>query len=200
MLLKVAGGLALISTASAAVTTVQVGQGGFVFAPNSITAAVGDVVNFKFTGAPGNHTVSQAAFAKPCEQLAGGFDSGPVPVAAGFSGPFAEWNLTITNASAPIWFYCKATVPSSHCIAGMVGAINPPSSGNTLDKFTSAAKALSSLPAQSAGSTSGVGAAASATPAAPAAASGSTKPNSAVHVAAGGVWTLVATVLGVVMA
>ncbi|KAF8507714.1 hypothetical protein JB92DRAFT_3084004 [Gautieria morchelliformis] len=226
-----AAALSLASAACAAVTTVTVGQGGFVFAPNTITAAEGDVVNFKFTGSPGNHTVSQSTFADPCSQLSGGFDSGFVPVASGFSGTPTEWNLTVTNASAPIWFYCKQTSPAPHCISGMVGyvfypsylrAINPPSSGNTLANFVSAAKALSSFPTQTAGSLTGVGASASASPAVPgsAAASGtssgasasgtapsstspsasSTQSGAAFKTSTGSLWALLAGVLGIVIA
>lgn len=36
----------------------------------------------------------------------------------------------------PVWFYCPQ---ARHCQSGMVGAINPPSSGQTLDMFRAAA-------------------------------------------------------------
>ena len=42
--------LSVASAASAAVTTVTVGSGGFVFNPNNITAAVNDTVIFVFSG------------------------------------------------------------------------------------------------------------------------------------------------------
>jgi hypothetical protein len=48
---------------------------------------------------PGNHSVTQSSFAAPCTPLTGGFDSGLIFTPAGVTG-FAEWNLTITNASA----------------------------------------------------------------------------------------------------
>ncbi|MDK0628442.1 hypothetical protein P5F04_16440, partial [Clostridium perfringens] len=59
------------------VGSVATADGGiFQFIPNDITAANGTTVTFRFTGAPGNHTVTQSSFADPCNPLAGGFDSG----------------------------------------------------------------------------------------------------------------------------
>ncbi|KAI0643191.1 vacuole effluxer Atg22 like-domain-containing protein [Trametes meyenii] len=40
-----------------------------LFEPSSIKAANGTVVTFVFDGAPGNRTVAQSVFAKPCERL-----------------------------------------------------------------------------------------------------------------------------------
>ncbi|KAF8517193.1 hypothetical protein BU17DRAFT_50168 [Hysterangium stoloniferum] len=165
MIYKFAAVLALAASATATVLTVTVGQGGLVFTPPNTNAQNGDIVNFKFTGSPGNHTVSQAAFAAPCAQLAGGFDSGYVFIPGGFTGTTPEWNLTITDNTKPIWFYCKQTKPTPHCLGGMVGAINAPTTGNTIDSFKSAAMALSTLPTQTPGSLTGVGAVASAPPA-----------------------------------
>jgi hypothetical protein len=73
-----------------------------------------------------------------------GIDSGFLPVAAGAT-EFPSWSFSISNATAPLWFYCKQKSPakyepishksqvpalmphffSSHCQAGMVFAINP---------------------------------------------------------------------------
>ncbi|EJD39007.1 hypothetical protein AURDEDRAFT_41743, partial [Auricularia subglabra TFB-10046 SS5] len=122
-------------------------NGTFAFdPPNTTGVANGDIMTFMFVGSPGNHTVSQAAFAAPCAQMSGGFDSGFVPVAA-MSTDVPVWNLTVTDASKPIFFYCKQTAgpKGPHCLAGMVGAINAPASGTgSLDDFMSAAKALAS--------------------------------------------------------
>ncbi|KAF8582487.1 hypothetical protein K439DRAFT_152152 [Ramaria rubella] len=227
MLFKSIAALSFASAASAAVVTINVGASSgspFVYTPNNVTAAVGDVINFQFTGSPGAHSVSQASFAAPCAQLAGGFDSGFVTVPSGFTGAPQEWNLTVTDVSKPIWFYCKQTVPSPHCIAGMVGAINAPGTGNTIEQFTSAAKALSTLPAQTSGNnTGGVGVTASGPPAvaggssssgsgasatgpsstssgAPAASSTGSGKNSAANVAANGIWSLLAVAFGVTLA
>ena len=51
-----------------------------------------------FLISPGNHTVTQSTFSKPCEPEAGGFDSGWVFVPAGETD-IPEWNLTITDDS-----------------------------------------------------------------------------------------------------
>jgi plastocyanin len=53
------------------------GPGGLAYSPDSISAAVGDTVIFTFLSQ--NHTVSQSAFATPCELLAGGMDTGFQP-------------------------------------------------------------------------------------------------------------------------
>ncbi|KAF9497461.1 hypothetical protein BDN71DRAFT_583300 [Pleurotus eryngii] len=129
------------------VGSVATADGGiFQFIPNDITAANGTTVTFRFTGAPGNHTVTQSSFADPCNPLAGGFDSGFVFIPPANTTQTPEWTLTITNDSRPIWFYCKQLFPAPHCSAGMVGAINAPSSGNTLANFVSAARAFSGSP------------------------------------------------------
>jgi len=65
------------ASATSGIATVTVGQGGnLAFSPNSLTAAVGSVVEFQFY--PKTHSVAQAAFATPCEPLANntGFFSG----------------------------------------------------------------------------------------------------------------------------
>jgi len=126
---------------SGAVHTVVVGGTSLVFTPASVQAAVGDEVVFTFDG--GNHTVTQAAFASPCNPMASGFFSG-------FTGNTqTSFSITVKDTK-PIWFYCAQV---SHCESGMVGAINPPSTGNTLAAFKSAAAKASesSVPASAAG-------------------------------------------------
>lgn len=124
------------------VHTVQVSSSDgtmLAFNPSSLTAAMGDKVEFQFWGL--NHSVTQASFDKPCEPLAGGFFSGFFPLQAGATD---RPSFTITvNSTSPIWFYCGQTV-LSHCQAGMVGAINAPSTGNTLSSFMAASKKTSS--------------------------------------------------------
>lgn len=124
---------------------ITVGQNGLAFNPPSITAAVGDTVTFVFYAK--NHTVTQSAFATPCTPLQNnatgqvGFDSGFVPVAANATNNPA-WTIQVTNATAPIWFFCRQT---GHCGQGMVGAINAPTSGNkTFDAFLALAKGTAS--------------------------------------------------------
>ncbi|KAJ6261317.1 hypothetical protein Dda_3986 [Drechslerella dactyloides] len=115
-------------TAAASAATIDVQISGLTFSPDSITAAVGDVVSFKFAG--GNHTVTQSAFDDPCNPLANGISSG-------WTGSSSEtFSITITSTD-PIYFFCAAP---GHCNAGMVGAINPPTNGNTLAAYKSASE------------------------------------------------------------
>ena len=53
------------------------GTAGKVFAPNSIMANVGDMVQFNFKSA--NHTLTQSTFPLPCVKMASGKDSGFMP-------------------------------------------------------------------------------------------------------------------------
>ncbi len=69
------------------------------FTPSSVNVTKGSVVTFVFDGIPGNHTVAQSAFAKPCEPLAGGLDSGFifVPPTTDAASSFPTFNLTIED-------------------------------------------------------------------------------------------------------
>ncbi|KAJ7776491.1 hypothetical protein DFH07DRAFT_714856, partial [Mycena maculata] len=95
------------------------------FIPNEITAANGTIVSFRFSGIPGNHSVTQSTFATPCQPLAGGLDSGFISGKETKLGVFPTWNYTVTNDQTPIWLFCNQLVPSSHCHEGMVAVINP---------------------------------------------------------------------------
>lgn len=106
---------------------VTLGQGGLLFTPNSITVKDGDTVTFSFLAK--NHSVVQSTFAKPCERQTTpnlGVDSGfqAIPPAGLNGAPPPQWKITISNASAPLWFFCGQTAPANHCAAGMVFAIN----------------------------------------------------------------------------
>jgi len=137
--------------------------GPTIYTPNSVTAPNGTVVTFRFTGTPGNHTVTQSSFAAPCTPLEGGFDSGWVFINATTTSP-PEWNLTITNDAKPIWFYCKQLQKSPHCLAGMVGAINvAPGATNDISAFQVAAKTQAAV-GEGQNGLGGVGATATATP------------------------------------
>ncbi|KAH6667234.1 hypothetical protein B0J14DRAFT_438163, partial [Halenospora varia] len=105
---------------------------GLRYSPNNITAKVGTAIEFNFF--PNNHSVVQSSFANPCHPLAGGFFSSFVPTK---SSPSGTSFTVIVNDTSPIWFYYSQT-SSSHCQTDtsffcMVGAINAPSSGNTLE-------------------------------------------------------------------
>jgi len=130
---------------SAANITIAVGQTGATFDPPSVTAAVGDFINFQFLG--GNHTVTQSTFADPCTQPfnatsgAAGFDSGFMPVDTA-SPNVMVWALEI-KSTAPIWFFCAR---KGHCQSGMAGAINAPTTGNTFDLFKAKLQAADAPP------------------------------------------------------
>jgi hypothetical protein len=103
--------------------TVIVGENGdFLYGPNQLDAEIGDVIKFDFLAK--NHTVTQSSFKEPCSPLADGFDTGfnqfnPHNI----SGAFVKYFPVTTKK--PQWFYCKQTVPVSHCNKGMVLGINP---------------------------------------------------------------------------
>ncbi|KAJ6024656.1 cupredoxin [Penicillium herquei] len=106
---------------------VDVGEHGLLFDPASLSASVGDTVEFHFY--PQNHSVAQASFDNACHPLnSSGFFSGFVPTSEESKTVFT---LTINNTD-PIWYYCGQ---EGHCQAGMVGVINPPSGGNNLSSF-----------------------------------------------------------------
>jgi plastocyanin len=130
--------LAAVSLASAKTITINVAEGGaLTYNPPSVTADVGDIVTFSFLA--GNHTVTQSAFADPCTLLQNattgttGFDSQFIPGSTTAPGTFS---LRIQRVE-PVWFYCKR---GNHCVSGMVGAINAPTTGNTFDAFLAKAK------------------------------------------------------------
>ncbi|KAK7441833.1 hypothetical protein VKT23_016494 [Stygiomarasmius scandens] len=131
----------VVSSALASTTiTVIVGQTGSFYDPPRVDAAVNDTIQFVFVGP--SHGVVQASFDNPCVPLSGGFSSGLAGRGQnpGTDTPTPLWNLTVTNASQPIWFYCPATRPSPHCAQGMVGAINSPSQ-DMYNQFKVAAQA-----------------------------------------------------------
>jgi len=89
-----------------------------IMIPASVTADKGDTVTFHFF--PRNHDVIQGSLEKPCQPLAGGFNSGFIPSAAGEANSSFIINIADTN---PIWYYCSQ---ATHCNLGMAGVINPP--------------------------------------------------------------------------
>jgi plastocyanin len=95
--------------------------GALAFFPDSLQAAQGDTVTFRFW--PKNHSVAQSTFAQPCAPMQNGFWSGFVPTQSVDAVANQTFSMEITNASAPIWFYCTQ---GKHCQSGMVGVINPP--------------------------------------------------------------------------
>ncbi|WQF80664.1 Putative cupredoxin [Colletotrichum destructivum] len=167
------------SSGIAGVHVVKVGDGGLTFEPNSLTAAVGDVVEFHFY--PRAHSVAQSAFDSPCQPLANGtatgFFSGPVQVASGVGAEVFTVKVTDSN---PKWYYCAT---GQHCQGGMVGVINPPSSGQrTIEQYAQAAAAAQANVAPSA---TGGGTLGSAATGSPSSASGTPSASSTTQPSAG---------------
>jgi len=153
----------IVAVAAQQTFTVIVGANSTnTFTPTSVNASVGDTIAFQFQSK--NHTATQSTFAAPCMNLTTptmGIDSGFMPVAAGATS-FPQWSFTMTNASAPLWFYCRQT---GHCQQGMVFAINP-TTNKSFAAFQAAAKASNSNGTPGSASASASGTSTSSTPSA----------------------------------
>ncbi|PVH80877.1 Cupredoxin [Cadophora sp. DSE1049] len=125
------------ASSSGPIHTVKVGDGGLTFDPNSLTASVGDTVEFHFF--PATHSVAQSSFAAPCAPLNDtSFFSGGIRTASGENEQ--TFSITVTD-SKPIWYYCGFP---GHCGAGMAGVINPPADGSkTIEQYQAAAANVS---------------------------------------------------------
>jgi len=110
------------AAAAATHSVVVGGSAGLVYTPNTIEAAVGDMVIFTFESQ--NHTATQSAFTTPCEKLAGGMDSGFMANINNTVSPAPQMAMQVTVAT-PIWFYCRQ---KGHCGKGMTFSINPTAS------------------------------------------------------------------------
>ncbi|KAG8998255.1 hypothetical protein FRB94_006953 [Tulasnella sp. JGI-2019a] len=139
----IASALASLPFAAAAVWPVTVGgSAGSVYTPNTVTAAIDDVVTFTFNVA--NHTLTQSSFDAPCSPLLGGVNTGfNFAVDAAATSGFPTFSITVQSLD-PSWFYCAQ---EGHCPMGMVFAINPPASGDTFQAFQQAAMATGTSPA-----------------------------------------------------
>lgn len=94
----------LIITVSRANQLIPVVVGGpqDTFAPNSVVAAVGDVIQFQFSN--GNHTATQSTPEAPCTPLANGMNSGHIPFQDGQTD-VGTFNMPVTSA-APMFIFC----------------------------------------------------------------------------------------------
>ncbi|KAF9064186.1 hypothetical protein BDP27DRAFT_1426128 [Rhodocollybia butyracea] len=100
-------------------TKVTVGDDGSFYNPPTVAAGMNDIINFVFTGL-GQHSVTQSSLATPCLPLEGGFNSGLTSLSNSTDPNKAPvWQLKITNASIPIYYFCTKSTPLSHCSAGM---------------------------------------------------------------------------------
>ena len=114
---------AISSTVFMETHRVQVGaDGDLIFRPQTIDAAVGDMILFEFLAK--NHTVTRSSFDNPCVPNQG-LDSG-----FQFFNPTNQTGIInqrlpyLVRDSEPTWFFCRQSSPRSHCNAGMVFAIN----------------------------------------------------------------------------
>jgi len=120
------------STGSSATHTVQVGADGFVFTPDSVDAAVGEILEFHYTGS-NLHDVVQGPFSSPCSDT-------PTGIYSGYVSTSDVFQVTV-NSTSPMWLYCSTP---GHCQGGMVMVVNQASSGaNTLAAYKSAAQGTS---------------------------------------------------------
>lgn len=85
--------------------------------PNSVVAAVGDIVQFQFSN--GNHTVTQSTADAACRPMDGGIHSGHIPFQDGQTD-VGTFNMPVTSTE-PMFLYC-ATGP--HCQLGQVMVVN----------------------------------------------------------------------------
>ncbi|EOD49213.1 putative mfs transporter protein [Neofusicoccum parvum UCRNP2] len=120
------------------------------FAPENVTAQVGDVVKFEFW--PTNNSVARSEFAYPCvpysltgaSRVGLGFYSGFKPIVANLAQP--AYYLTI-NRVTPIFFY--NTAPGACIDHQMVGVINPRDATQlSLQKEAAAAATLALSPGE----------------------------------------------------
>lgn len=94
---------------------VRVGESGFVFDPDTLMAAPGDIIQFQI--AP-THSVARSAFDSPCQPM-----SGAGTIWTGFSSNDNTFFSVTVNDTQPLWLYCAAP---THCQMGMSMVINPP--------------------------------------------------------------------------
>lgn len=152
---------AQVAAPSTGVTHIVVAgaNGQLRFEPESVAAAVGDIVEFRFH--PKNHSVAQSSFAQPCAPLAAAAVLPPPPAAngTGYHSPYSRRQnargSSATGADGPFFagfdfatmegpsenafqVLVRDTKPvwfycpqptGSHCTNGMSGVINEPRDG-----------------------------------------------------------------------
>lgn len=121
----------MIAQPTSRIHVVDVGKHDqLLFDPIQVDASPGDTIAFRFHRF--NHTVTESSLQTPCMMQATGFDSGFTHANQTTAGFVA---FDVAN-SQPRWFYCRQTMPSNHCSAGMVFGLNP---GPLMNQFLLAA-------------------------------------------------------------
>ncbi|KAK0726430.1 hypothetical protein B0T21DRAFT_453057 [Apiosordaria backusii] len=128
--------LTLVGLAQAAHHQVTVGKGGLKFVPEVVKAQKHDTITYTFFAK--NHSVAQSSFDKPCQPLDGAIFSGFVPNDSQDVASRTTFTMTVED-DKPIWLYCSQP-NGDHCQKGMVHAINPPETGNTIEAYKEKAK------------------------------------------------------------
>jgi plastocyanin len=94
MMLKALGLAAFAHLTTAA--TIRISLGSLVFKPDTVTAAVGDIIEFSFF--PVNNSATMSDFSTPCTPAkVGGFHSGFHATASGqnvFTSPVPDMEIT----------------------------------------------------------------------------------------------------------
>ena len=96
------------SSSSGAIHSISVGQGGQLkFVPDSITAKVGDQVEFSFMAA--GHSVAEGDFSNPCQPMSSSafFSGWPVSTGVSSSGCMKHWRETLTAVEQTIYHHCE---------------------------------------------------------------------------------------------
>ncbi|KAI1074294.1 hypothetical protein F5B20DRAFT_596488 [Whalleya microplaca] len=131
-----------VATAANKIIPVVVGGAQDTFVPNTVKAAVGDIIQFQFSN--GNHTVTQSAEDTPCQPLqatvATAIHSGHIPYKDGQT-TVGTFSMPITSTD-PMFLYC-ATGP--HCQEGQVMIVNPTDDQQIIEYANAAAATTASV-------------------------------------------------------
>ncbi|KAL5397483.1 hypothetical protein PMIN06_002835 [Paraphaeosphaeria minitans] len=103
-----------IGARQAEVIPVVVGGPQDTFNPDSVTAAVRDIIQFQFIN--GNHTTTQSSLEAPCTPLGGGINSGHIPFQDGQT-TVGTFNMVVSNAD-PIFMFWLVTHPPTSLSRG----------------------------------------------------------------------------------
>ncbi|KAI0101888.1 Cupredoxin [Nemania sp. FL0031] len=124
--------LGLSSAQLVHVVSVSSSNKSLAFYPDTLTADVGDMIQFQFLA--GNHSVVQSNFDNPCTPIqshvanATGMFSGYMNVAASAAtGMIPVYTMEVKDKT-PIWIYCSQ---GKHCEAGMVMVVNENTAANS---------------------------------------------------------------------
>ncbi|KAK0661634.1 hypothetical protein QBC41DRAFT_260975 [Cercophora samala] len=129
--------LSLLGLAQAAHHQVTVGNAGELkFVPEVVKARKHDTITYTFFAK--NHSVAQSSFDKPCQPLDRAIFSGFVPNDSQDVASRTTFTITVQD-DKPVWLYCSQPT-GDHCQKGMVHAINPPETGNTIEAYKAKAK------------------------------------------------------------